>query len=123
VKLFASDTPALLAKHLVGEHINSVSLATYGFHLQIGDISISCSERVFASIGNTRWTWEEAPSNGPWGMLVRKSVTAVELLSPALLRISLAGGDCLEIETVEGPYESVLFDFPIQGESKIMEIY
>lgn len=123
MKLFEVDTPALLANHLVAEHVGAVSLTTYCFAIKIGDISITCNDRVFASIDGTGWCWEDAPSNAPWGLLVRQQVASVNLTSPSLLKIGFEGGDFLEIETVEGLHESVIIDFPRQGDSVVMEIY
>jgi hypothetical protein len=123
VKLFEVETPALLAKYLVAEHVAAISLATHCFATRIGDISITCNNRVFASIGGADWCWEDAPSNAPWGLLVRQRVASVALASPCLLRIRFEGGDFLEIETVEGPYESVIFDLPPRGDSIVMDIY
>ena len=123
MKLFETDTPTLLAKHLVSQHVGAVSLTTYCFAIQIGDISITCQDRVFASLDGAVWCWEDAPSNAPWGLLVRQQVASVILTSPGLLRIAFDGGDFLDIETVEGPYESVIVDFPRQGDSVVMEIY
>ena len=121
--LFDKSTPTLLAKHLVNEHIGAISLASYGFSLQIGDISITCNEGVIASIEDAVHEWIEAPNGAPWGLLLRQQVVGVDLPRPDLLRISLKSGDYVEIQTVEGPYESVLVDFPRQGETIIMEVY
>lgn len=121
--LFDKNTPTLLAEHLVNEHIGAISLASYGLVLQIGDISITCNERVVASIADVVHEWGEAPSGAPWGLLLRQQVVDVDLPRLDLLRIVLQSGDYLEIETVEGPYESVLIDFPRQGETIVMEIY
>lgn len=121
--LFDQSTLPLLAKHLVNEPIASVSLAAYCFAVQIGNVSITCNERAFASIKGSMYEWAEDPSGAPWGLLVRQTVLEVALRSPDLLRISLDTGDYLEIETVEGPYESVLIGFPSDGEAVVMEIY
>ena len=123
MNLFEQSTQTLLAKHLVNESIGAVSLAAYGLSMQIGDISITCNERVFARIEGAVHEWTEGPNRAPWGWLVRQKVVGVDLTRPDLLRISLESGDYLEIETVEGPYESVLIDFPRRGETVVMEIY
>ena len=123
VKLFEFNTPDLLAKRIVAEQVGAVSLASYCFAIQIGDISITCNDRVFASIGGATFIWEEAPSNAPWGLLVRQRVSSVEFTSPGLLRITLEGDDYLEIESVKGPYESVLIEFPRQGDEIVMNDY
>ena len=122
--LFNKETPELLAKHLVNESIGTVSLASYGFHVQAGELSITCNERVFASISSAVHVWDgDNPNGAPWGLLVRQIVVGVSLTKPELLRLSLESGDYLEIETVEGPYESVLVDFPRKGEEIVMAIY
>ena len=123
MKSFELNTPDLLAKRIVAECVGAISLSSYCFATQIGDISITCNDRVLASIGGATWIWEEAPSNAPWGLLVKQRVASVELTSPSLLRITLEGGDYMEIETVEGPYESVLIEFPSQGDTIVMDVY
>ena len=121
--LFNQNTPALLAKYLINEHVGCVSLASYGFSLQIGDVLITCNERVVASIEGVLHEWGEAPTAAPWGLLLRQQVTDISLVRPDLLRIALRSADYIEIETVEGQYESVIIDLPRRGETIVMEIY
>jgi hypothetical protein len=45
------------------------------------------------------------------------------LKNPSLLSIVFASGDSVDIETVDGPYESVIFKFPSQGDHLAMEIF
>jgi hypothetical protein len=40
-----------------------------------------------------------------------------------LLSIVFESGDSIDIETVESQYESVLINFPPQGESYVMKIF
>ena len=121
--LFNESTPALLAKYLINENVGCVSLASYCFSLQIGDVSLTCNERVVASIEGALHEWGEAPSAAPWGLLLRQEVADITLTRTDLLRITLRSADYIEIETVEGQYESVIIDLPRQGDKIIMEIY
>ncbi len=105
------------------EYVESVLLATYGFNIQFVNFNIQCNERVFASIEGNTYTWEDAPNSGPWGALGRQLAKKAEMKSSSILRISFENGDSIEIETVEGQYESVIFNFPPQGEAFVMEIF
>ena len=105
------------------EYVESVLLASYGFNIQFVNFNINCEERVFASIGGKAYGWNDAPNSGPWGALGRQRANEAKLTAPNLLRIIFDSGDFLEIETVEGQYESVTFSFPQQGEPFSMEIF
>lgn len=105
------------------EHVESVLLASYGFNIQFVNINIQCNERVFASIDGNAYTWEDAPNSGPWGALGRQLAKKAEMKSSSILRISFENGDSIDIETVESQYESVIFNFPPQGEAFVMEIF
>ncbi len=105
------------------EYVESVLLASYGFRIQFVNIEIHCNERVFASINGARYEWNDAPSPGPWGALGRQLAAKAVLKNPSLLSIVFASGDSLDIETVDGPYESVIFKFPSQGDRLAMEIF
>ncbi len=120
---FNEKTPALLAEYLINEHVGCVSLAAYGFSLQIGGVSLTCNERVFASIEGVLHEWSETSSAAPWGLLLRQKIADISLTRPDLLRITLQSTDYIEIETVEGQYESVIIDLPRRGDTIIMEIY
>lgn len=105
------------------EYVESVLLASYGFNIQFVNFSVHCSERVFASIKGRRYEWNDAPNPGPWGALGRQLAKAAVLRNEALLGIIFESGDSLDIETVEGQYESVIFRFPPQENSLVMEIF
>lgn len=123
--LFNDEIVGLLNKYFSesNEYVESVLLASYGFNIQFVNFSIQCNERVFASIGGKRYEWEDAPNSGPWGALGRQLAKYATLESPALLRIVFEGGDSVDVETAESQYESVVFTFPPQGNSLVMEIF
>jgi hypothetical protein len=105
------------------EYVESVRLSSYGFNVQFVNFNIQCNERVFASIGGENYEWDDAPNTGPWGALGRQLATRAVLKSPALLSIFFENGDSIDIETAENQYESVIFNFPPQGKSFVMEIF
>jgi hypothetical protein len=105
------------------EYVESVLLASYGFAIQFVNFNVQCNERVFASIGGESYEWNESPNSGPWGALGRQLAKKAVLKSPTLLSVIFESGDSLDIETAEGQFESVIFRFPPQGESIVMEIF
>jgi hypothetical protein len=125
VILFNESVVSLLNEHFAKgeEYGESLLLASYGFTIQFVNLGIHCNERVFASINGTRYEWDDAPNAGPWGSLGRQLAQKAVLKSPSLLSISFASGDSVEIETVEGPYESVILKFPSQAGQIAMEVF
>lgn len=105
------------------EYVESILLASYGFNIQFVNFRVQCNERVFASIEGKEYEWEDAPNSGPWGALGRQLAKEATLKRPNLLSIVFESGDSIEIETEESQYESVIFDFPPEGDSLIMEIF
>jgi len=105
------------------EYVESVLLASYGFNIQFVDFSIQCNERVYALIDGKNYEWDDASNSGPWGALGRQLAKRAVLKRPALLSIVFESGDSVDIETVECKYESVIFNFPPQGDSLVMEIF
>jgi len=105
------------------ERVVSILLADYGFRIQFTTFGIQCNERVFASIGGYKYEWNEAPATGDWGLLGKQLGKIASLLSSSLLRIEFETGDTLDIETSEGPYESVVFDFPPRDNAIVMEVF
>ncbi len=105
------------------EFVESVLLASYGLNIQFVNFNIQCEERVFASINGNSYEWNDAPSFGPWGALGRQRAIKAQLKALNLLNIIFESGDSIDIETVEGQYESVIFTFPPKGESLVMEIF
>lgn len=105
------------------EFVESILLASYGFNIQFVNFNINCEERVFASIGGKKYEWNDAPNSGPWGVLGRQRAKEAKLRAPNLLTINFDSGDFIDIETVEGQYESVIFNFTPKGESIVMEIF
>jgi hypothetical protein len=105
------------------EYVESVLLASYGFSVQFVNLSVHCNERVFASIQGSRYEWNDAPNSGPWGALGRQLAKTAVLRNEALLGIIFESGDSLDIETVAGQHESVIFRFPPQENSLVMEIF
>jgi hypothetical protein len=122
---YTNQVVDLLSPYLVGgeEYVESVLLASYGLTIKFVDFDIHCNERIVAWIGGTRYEWDDAPNSGPWGALVRQRATGVSLKDPFWLTITLQGGDSIEIETVEGQYESVIIRFLPRGESIVMEVF
>ena len=58
------------------------------------------------------------------GVYLRQQLSSEILSSPSLLRLTFQSKDYVEIETVEGRYESVIIDFPSKGGDEIiMEIF
>ena len=105
------------------EYVESILLASYGFNIQFVNFNIQCNERVFASIDGAAYEWDDAPNSGPWGALGRQLAKKALLKNQALLSIVFESGDSIDIETEESQYESVLINFPPQGESFVMEIF
>ena len=105
------------------EYVESVTLASYGFSVQFVNFSVHCNERVFASIEGRRYEWNDAPSSAPWGELCRQLAKAAVLRSEALLGIIFESGDSLDIQTVQGAYESVVFRFAPKDNSLVMEVF
>lgn len=105
------------------EFVESILLASYGLNIQFVNFDIQCEERVFASIDGKTYEWIDAPNSGPWGALGRQVAKSAKLKSPNLLSIVFDSGDSVDIETVEGQYESVIFTFPPTENSEVMEIF
>lgn len=105
------------------EYVESILLASYGFNVQFVNFNVQCEERVFARIGGQEYEWNDAPNSGPWGALGRQQAISAKLKSPNLLSITFKSGDSIDIETVEGQYESVIFNFPPKGGEIVMEIF
>lgn len=123
--LFDQNIVSTLRDCMLGknEFVDSIMLASYGFGIQFCDVHIHCSERVFAQLGGSEYEWSEAPSAAPWGALCRQKVSNVVLSSPTRLRIVFESNDYLEIETVEGQYESVVINLPSMNDQLRMAIY
>lgn len=123
--LFNEEIAATLNRYFEqeDEFVQSIQLATWGLSIQFNNFSVCCNARVFASIKGKEYEWDDAPNSGPWGALCRQIPEKAVLKSPNVLTIVFISGDSIEIETEEGPYESVIFDFPPQGETLIMEIF
>ena len=121
--LFDENTAVLLRRHICGKRVDSVLLGTYGMVIQFDGVSIHCNERVFSKIGETVYEWQDSPSSAPWGALVRQMTNEVSFSCPQRLRIGLESGDYIELETVEGLHESIVINFPREGDKLIMEIY
>jgi hypothetical protein len=103
--------------------VESIQLASYGFNIQFVDFNIQCNERVLASINSKSYEWDDAPNSGPWGALGRQRAEKAKLKSSTLLCITFESGDSIDIETAESQYESVIFNFPPQENSLVMEIF
>jgi len=123
--LFSKEIVELLNEHFSTseEYVESVLLASYGFNIQFVNFNIQCNERVFASIAGELYEWGDAPNSGPWGALTRQLAKKAVLKNQRILSIVFESGDSIDIETVENQYESVIFNFPPQGESFVMEIF
>lgn len=122
---YTAEVVALLNRRFQAseECVESVLLASYGFKIQFATFEVQCNERVFASIGGVRYEWKDAPNSEPWGALGRQIARTASLKNPTLLSIAFQSGDSIEIETAEGPYESVIFQFPPQDGCLVMEIF
>ena len=123
--LFNEEIITLLNEYFSREpqFVEGVQLASYGLNIQFVDFNIQCNERVFASINGKTYVWEDAPNYGPWGALGRQLAKKAMLKTESLLTITFESGDSIDIETSESPYESVIFNFPPQGNSFVMEIF
>jgi len=108
--LFNENIVEILREHILNQFVDSVLLGSYGLGIQFSDVIIHCEERVLARIGSSSHEWNDAPSSAPWGSLVSQKVTDITLSSHNLLRIGFESGDYIEIETVEGQYESVVIN-------------
>lgn len=122
---YTPEVVALLNERFLDgeEYVESVLLASYGFKIQFATFEIQCNERVFASIDGIKYEWNDAPNSGPWGALGRQRAATASLKSPTLLNITFQSSDLIEIETVVGPYESVVFQFPPREGSIVMEVF
>ena len=105
------------------EFVESILLANYGFNIKFARFDIQSYERVLASIDGEIYEWNEAPNSGPWGALGRQIAKKAVLKNPTLLSIIFESGDSLDFKTQENQYESVIFTFPPQGETIVMEIF
>ena len=105
------------------QYVESILLASSGFNIAFTDFNIQCNETVIGYIDKVLYEWDDAPNTAPWGALGRQRAIDVKLQSPRYLRISFESGDYLDIETCESQYESVIFNFPPESESYVMEIY
>ena len=123
--LFNEEIANLLNEYISKneEYVESVLLASYGFNIQFVNFNIQCNERVFATIAGKSYEWNDAPNSAPWGALGRQLAKVAVLKNPTLLSINFVSGDSIEIETLENEYESVIFNFPPQGESLVIEIF
>ncbi len=125
MKLFDEDLVSTLKKFILSdnEFVDSILLGSYGFAIQFCDVKIHCNERVFAQIRGSLYEWEDAPNSSPWGALGRQKAKDIELVGQNILRIMFESGDYVDIETVEGQYESVIINLPSDEEQLLMEIY
>lgn len=125
MKLFDESIVSTLKEFILNDNqfVDSILLGSYGLAIQFCDVKIHCNERVFAKIGGELYEWEDAPNSSPWGALGRQKVKDIELVSPNILRITFESDDYIEIETVEGQYESVVINFPSNEEQLLMDIY
>lgn len=124
MKLFNEEIVELLNEYFKElQFVESIHLASYGFTIQFVDFGIQCCERVFASIDGMSYEWDDALNAGPWGALCRQRAKSAKLMSPSLLSIMFESGDSISIETIESQFESVIFNFPPQGNSLVMEIF
>ncbi|MBU1311474.1 MAG: hypothetical protein KKE30_18285 [Gammaproteobacteria bacterium] len=123
--LFNEEIITLLNEYFSKEpqFVEGIMLASYGLNIQFADFNIQCNERVFASINGKPYVWEDAPNSGPWGALGRQLAKKAMLKTKSLLTITFESGDSIDIETSESPYESVIFNFPPQGNSFVMEVF
>lgn len=123
MRLYSEADLDILRRYWVDETIESISLHSYGFGIQIAATEVHCNERVYGIIGSQKYLWKEAPSVAPWGALVRQKIHAIGLSSPSLLRVELESGDSLEIETIEHQYESVVITLERKNSEVVMEIF
>ena len=125
MKLFNDEIVKLLNGYFAKgeEYVESILLASYGFNIQFVNFRVQCNERVFTSIGGNEYEWDDAPNSAPWGALGRQLAKKAVLKSPNLLTIIFESGDSIDIETKENQYESVIFDFPPEGDTFVMEIF
>ena len=123
--LFKEEIAHLLNEYFSKEKqfVESIQLASYSFNIQFVDFNIQCNERIFASINGKSYEWNEVPNSGPWGSLGRQVARKAILKNPSLLSITFESGDSIDIETVESSYESVIFNFPPQGDKFVMEVF
>ena len=105
------------------EFVESILLANYGFNIKFANFDIQSYERVSASISGEICEWNEAPNSGLWGALGRQIARKAVLKDPTLLSIIFESGDSLDFKTKANHYESVIFTFPPEGETIVMEIF
>ena len=105
------------------EFVQSIQLSNWGLNVQFNNFTVGCNARVFALIDGKEYELNDAPNSGPWGSLCRQIPKKAVLTSPNLLTIVFISGDSIDLETEEGPYESVIFEFPSKGNTLIMEIF
>lgn len=125
MNLFNEEIVKVLNEYFSNEpqFVESVQLTSNGFNIQFVDLNIQCNERVFASIDDISYEWNDAPNFGPWGSLGWQRGLIAKLKSPSLLSITFESGDSIDIEMVESQNESVIFNFPPQKNSFVMEIF
>jgi hypothetical protein len=126
MRLFQQDVVDSLNKYFSTneEYVANVSLLASGLSIQTVSIRIGSGERTFYNSSNETFVWDgDNPDGGPWGNLVRQLAIKANLESPQILRIHFESGDFLDIETVEGQYESVIIEFPKKGDTHSMDIY
>lgn len=123
MRLFDSAIVDSLKPALVGGCIDSVLLGTYGMDIVAADVSLHCSELVLARINGVAYQFQNVPSAAPWGLLVRQTITDVEMAAPDRLRLRMESGDQLELHTVEGQYESVVIRYPSPSDQLVMDVY
>ena len=123
MKLFDHAIVELLSRHIIGRHVDSLVLATYGIVVNVGQLSISCYEHVRIKIEGNLYSCEDFPCAGPWGLLIRQTIKNVSLASPQSIRLDMQSGDFIEIETTESRYESLVIRLPSESEALVMEIY
>ena len=106
------------------ESVSSVTLMSCGFSVNFISLQITCYEKSVLTVSNKNYTWDgDEPNKGPWGSLVRQLAINACLKSSNILSIQFESGDYLDIETTEGQYESVIIEYPSEGENIVMDVY
>ncbi|GAA0412068.1 hypothetical protein GCM10009133_20560 [Cocleimonas flava] len=106
------------------ETVSSVTLMSCGFSINFISFQITCYEKSVLTSSNKSHIWDgDNPNKGPWGSLVRQLAVNAYLKSSKILCIQFESGDYLDIETTEGQYESVIIEYPPEGENLVMDIY
>lgn len=123
--LYDENIVSTLSEYILNDnqYVDSILLSSYGFGIQFCDVNIHCNESVYARIDGRSYKWNDAPSSAPWGQLGRQKVIKVELTFPELLRITFESDDFIEIQTVEGEYESVIIKLPSTNNNLRTETY